>query len=161
MSYSYRTLFSSVLAIVVIFGFAAEGSSQQAPGTYIKEAANRLADLVNTAAKQGFSVQSNAFSTGGAMIKKDANRWIPIYTVQLTEGRAYVLLAAGDNDAKDLDLDIQDTSGKTLAEDTLTSPTAVVSFTPKVSGRYTVRLRLYDSRDDLPCYCLATVMARD
>ncbi len=95
------------------------------------------------------------------MIKKDTAGWVPIFTVQLTAGRSYILLAAGDNDTKDLDLDIQDSSGRVLAADTETSPVANVPFEPKVSGRYTVRLRLYDSRNSVPCYCFANVMVKE
>ena len=133
----------------------------QGPGKYVKDASDRLAAMVDKAAKDGYAFPPNSFGLGGAFLKKDTKAWVPVFTVQLTEGRTYVFMAAGDRDTRDLDLDIQDATGKTLVADTDTAAEATVTFTPQVSGRYTVRLRLYDSVDGLPCYCIAAMMSKD
>jgi hypothetical protein len=146
---------------LLILGASAGAAYSQGPGRYFKEASDRLAPLIDKAAKDGYSFPPNAFTFGGSFIKKDTNSWVPVYTVQLVEGRTYVFLAAGDNDTRDLDIDIQDAAGKTLVSDTDTAAEAVVTFTPRVSGRYTVRLRLYDSEQGLPCYCFAAMMSKN
>jgi hypothetical protein len=145
---------------LVLTATCAGMASGQGPGKYIRQASDRLANMTDLAAKEGYSFRQNGFGFGGALLKKDTNAWLPVFTVQLTEGRTYVFLAAGDDDTRDLDLDIQDSSGKTLIADADRSAEARVTFTPPVSGRYTVRLRLYDSADGLPCYCIAAVMLK-
>ncbi len=161
MSAYIRTPFIYFLAIAASLGVTGTSLGQNGQTKYVQEAAARLAPLVDKAAQQNYRFQKNAFSFGGALIDKNADRWVPVYTVQLTEGRSYVFLAAGDDDTRDLDLDIQDSSGRTLAADVETTAVAFVSFTPRTTGRYTVRLRLYDSRDGVPCYCLSAVMAKN
>ena len=49
----------------------------------------------------------------------------------------------------------QDASGKVVARDVKVDPEAVVDFTPSASGRYTVRIRLFDSDNNVPCFCVA------
>ena len=78
---------------------------------------------------------------------------MPLFTLTLQAGRKYRFLAAGDADAKDVDLDIQDLNGKTLKADVGTEPEAVVNFTPAVTAKYLVRVRLFDSDKNLPCVC--------
>ena len=66
---------------------SAQDQQAAAYGTYIKQAADRLAKLVDDGRKQKFTLQENSFSTGGALLKKNRDRWVPIYTVALTEGQ--------------------------------------------------------------------------
>ena len=133
---------------------------EKGQGNYVVQASTKLSTLINKANNDRYVLQ-DGFSTGGAWIKQSADKWVPIYTVQLTEGRKYRFLAAGDNDTKDLDLEIQDSTGKTLASDEDIAATAVVDFAPSVSGRYTVRLRLFDSQNEVPCFCFVAVMVKD
>jgi hypothetical protein len=77
----------------------------------------------------------------------------------LTGGKKYRFIAAGDADARDVDLEVQDANGKVVAKDVRTDPEAIVEFTPQNTGRYLVRIRLYASDNHLPCFCLGVVMA--
>ena len=46
------------------------------------------------------------------------------------------------------------------AKDTKTDPQAVVEYTPKETQKYLVRVRLYGSRENVPCVCLAVVLVQ-
>ncbi len=150
-----------VLGLLVVAGSTqrvdAQGGGQ---GGYITEAAARLTKLVEQANKDGYKLQDNSFSIGGGWLKQSASDWIPLYTVQLNGGTKYRFLASGDKDAKDVDIEIQDAKGKTVAADVDTAADAKVDFAPKETGRYLVRIRLYDSKDNLPCVCLGIVMSK-
>jgi len=135
-------------------------SAQDGQGKYITEATVRLTKLVNAANGAGYILQDNSFSIGGGWLKQSTANWVPLYTVQLVAGKKYRFIAAGDVDAKDVDLEVQDANGKTVASDTATNPEAVVEYTPAAAGRYTVRIRLYASDNNDPCVCLAIVMAK-
>ena len=148
---------ASILAFLVL---PLAASAQEGQGKYVAEAAIRLTKLVGTANQQGYGLQDSTFSVGGAWLKHSKETWVPLYTVKLEEGKKYRFIAAGDGDAKDVDLEVQDSDGKVVARDVKTDPEAVVDFTPAASGRYTVRIRLFDSVNQVPCMCLAVVMTK-
>ena len=136
-------------------------SAQEGQGRYVTEAAARLTKLIDASNKGGFVLQNNSFSIGGGWLKQSQTAWVPLFTVPLVEGKTYRFLAAGDVDAKDVDLEVQDANGKSVAIDTRTDPEAVVDFTPTTSGNYVVRIRLYDSDRNQPCVCLAVMMTKN
>jgi hypothetical protein len=148
--------------IVVLAGVAAlvvgenRASAQQGP--YITQASERLGKLVDKGNKNGFTLQKNSFSIGGGWLKK-SKEWVPIYSVELKAGKEYRFLAAGDDDAKDVDLRVMSPKGNQVAIDADVDRDAIVNFTPKVSGRYTVEIRLYSSRDDLDAVVLSVMMS--
>jgi hypothetical protein len=146
---------ASVMTVLV-----SENRASAQQGKYVTEAADRLTKLINHANKADYVLQNNSFSIGGGWLKQSKKDWIPLFTVQLTAGKSYRFLAAGDADAKDVDLEILDDNNKIVAQDAETDPTATVDFTPRVSGRYTVRIRLYGSDNNDPCVCLAVVMTK-
>lgn len=151
-----------LVSVAVILGGADRASAQQ--GVYVSQAAARLTKLIDDGNKAKFSLQDNSFSIGGGWLKQSTTTWVPLFTVQLTEGKSYRFLAAGDNDAKDVDLEVIDEKGKIVASDTATNAEAIVDYNPTVSGRYLVRIRLYDSvaenNTKVPCVCLGIVMSK-
>lgn len=165
MKYSRLSLCKGLVGACVLGLLAVAGSTQRVDaqggqGSYITEAAARLTKLVEQGNKDGYKLQDNSFSIGGGWLKKSETDWIPLYTVQLNGGTKYRFLASGDQDAKDVDIEIQDANGKTVAADVDTAADARVDFAPKANGRYLVRIRLYDSKDNLPCVCLGIVMSK-
>ena len=149
-----------VCLVSVLSVLATENRAAAQQGVYITQASARLTKLIDASNKDGYVLKDNAFSIGGGWIKQSKEKWVPMYTVQLVAGKQYRFLAAGDNDAKDVDLDVRDSSGKTVAADDATAAEAVVTYTPTLSGPYTVRIRLYDSQGDVPCVCLGIVMVK-
>lgn len=157
-----RGRFALGVLLVSTLVVAAPGNSataQQGQGQYLTEAAARLGKLIAQANRDGYEFQDNNFSIGGGWLKQSTENWVALYTLTLQGNKKYRFLAAGDADARDVDLDIQDLKGKTLKADVGTEPEAVVNFTPNVTGKYLVRVRLYASEKNLPCLCLAVVMS--
>jgi hypothetical protein len=112
------------------------------------------------AAGDGFKLVVDRFSIGGGWLKQGASNWVSLYTLNMAAGKTYRVIAAGDADAKDVDVEIQDASGKVLKADTGSDPEAIVNFAPSTTGKYLIRVRLYASRENVPCVCLAIVMAK-
>jgi hypothetical protein len=156
-----RVALGVCLTMALMFVSAGSSAAQEGRSVYVRQTAARLSKLMDEAERDKFILPVNAFSIGGGWLNQSTDQWIPLFTVQLTEGKAYRFLAAGDDDTKDLDLEIQDSSGKVVAQDVSVAADAKVEFTPQMSGRYTVRLRLYDSRNNLPCFCFATLVSKD
>jgi hypothetical protein len=154
----------TVLATVALLpGDTAQ--AQQGQGQYLTEAAARLGKLIASANKDGYYFYNNQFSVGGGWLQQGENNWVNLYTVTLEAGKNYRLMAAGDADARDVDLEIKDLNGKQVALDEDTASEAVINFSPTVTQKYLVRVRLFDSGADkqgrkLPCMCLAIVMVK-
>ena len=155
-----RFLVAAFVACIAALIAPRQASAQNGQGVFITQAASRLSKLVDKANGEKYSLQSNNFSIGGSWLKKD-KAWISIYTVQLQQGKQYRFLAAGDDDAKDVDIRIMDLKGeKEFAVDDRDDPEAVVNFSPKTSGRYLVQIRLFASRQDYDAVCLSVVMQK-
>jgi hypothetical protein len=150
-----------LVSLLTVLAAEERAAAQEGQGVYITQASARLTKLIDSSNKVGYSLQNNSFSIGGGWLKQSKTDWIALYTLNLTAGKKYRFLAAGDNDAKDVDLEVKDAKGETLAADTDTAAEAKVDFTPKTSGKYLIRIRLYDSRDSLPCVCLGVVMSKN
>lgn len=78
-----------------------------------------------------------------------------------TAGQSYMLLGGGDDNARDVDLEVFDSAGKKVAADTDDDPAPVVRFTPKATGTYSFRLTLVGaSNPKAGAFCAAVVMRK-
>jgi hypothetical protein len=152
------------LVAATLLTFLLSGSTARAQlkqGQYVTEAAALLSKLVDASNKQGYKLWDDSFSAGGGWLKQSQSKWVPLFTISLQQGVSYRMLAAGDADAKDVDLQIVDVkTGKVVAEDSSTEPDAIVDFTPKATRTYEIRVRLYASERNVPCFCLALVLRK-
>jgi hypothetical protein len=149
-----------LVSVLAVLGSASSASAQLKQGKYVTQASARLAKLVDAGNGDGFSLHNNSFSLGGGWLKKNQDTWTPIYSVNLTAGKKYRCLATGDDDAKDVDLRIMDSKGNQVAIDDGVAVDAIVNFNPKMSGKYTVQIRLYDSRENFDSVCISAMMVK-
>ena len=155
-----RTRYGLAVCLAGLLAFSVGAANVQAQqGKYVTEASVRLVKLIDAANGNGFKLHDNTFSIGGGWLKK-TKTFTPLFSVPLTGGKQYRFLAAGDADARDVDLEVVDADGNVLASDSKEDPQAVVNYTPAKNMRVTVRVRLYASDNDVPCVCLAIVMAK-
>jgi len=71
-------------------------------------------------------------------------------------GEVYVVLAAGDDAARDVDIVVTDPDGITIAEDKETAASAKVVFLAEKSGQHRIVLKSYDTQ--CPVFCAAVVL---
>ncbi len=159
---AYRLLAWAAVAILPALAAApphglAQGERQ---GQYIVQAAQRLQKLADQANADGFKLDENKFSMGGGWLHQ-GEKWINLFNLNFKAGRTYRVIVAGDGDARDVDLQIIEMkTGKVVAADEKTDSEAAVNFTPSVTQKYIVRVRLFQSQNDLPCVCLAVVLVK-
>jgi hypothetical protein len=134
--------------------------AQDGQGIFITQAAARLQKGIDAANKDGYKLKDNSFSIGGGWIKQSKKDWVSLYKLNLQPGKDYRFLASGDSDARDVDLEVLNPNGDVVASDTAKDPNAIVDYRPKVGGQYTVRVRLFESRSNLPCVCLGIVLVK-
>ena len=154
------TLGISAAILIAFVASANQAGAQGKQGPYVTEAAARLSKLINDGNEDGYTLANNSFSIGGGWLKQSKKDWIPLFTVPLQAGKTYRFIAAGDKDAKDVDIEILDANNKVVAKDALADPTATVDYKCKTTGDHTVRIRLYASDENVPCVCLAIMMTK-
>jgi len=146
----------SLLALLLGSGSSTAGQGQ---GKFLSQASERLAGLIGKANSDGYQLANNKFAIGGGWLKQ-GKEWGPLYTITLEKGKSYRVLAAGDNDAQDVDVQILDPNDKEMAVDTAKAAEASVDFSPKVTQKYLVRVRVYASQNNRPSLCLGVVMVK-
>lgn len=73
-------------------------------------------------------------------------------------GTEYVLIAGGDEDATDVDLEVLNQAGRRIVGDNSYSRMALVRFNPQAAGDVTIRMRLFDARR--AAFCAFAVLQR-
>lgn len=79
--------------------------------------------------------------------------------VQLRAGQPYAFVGACDNECSDVDLVLQDASGRQVAADQMADDYPLVEVTPPTDGAYTLRIRL-KACSIAPCYVGARLLRR-
>lgn len=131
----------------------------QKQGVYLTQASARLAKLIDAGNGEGYTLINNKFSLGGGWLKK-SEEWTTLYSINLTGGKKYRVIASGDDDAKDVDLRILDAKMNQVAIDDGTAVDAIINFTPKMTGKYTVQIRVFDSKGGVDSLCISALMAK-
>ncbi len=113
------------------------------PGKYMKQAMDRivlnsgLVGLVveNVGYMPGISIMGSLFDVGEEIS----------WSAEFQAGTSYLIMAAGDDDATDVDLTISDSKGNTIQEDTQTDANPLLEFTPTKTAYYRITVKLYDA----------------
>jgi len=72
-------------------------------------------------------------------------------TTQLDKGKGYVFVAAGDDNASDVDVEVQSESGIRLASDTDSDKAAVAGLIAERSGEHRVKTTMYRAKGESFC----------
>ncbi|MCI0459917.1 MAG: hypothetical protein L0Z62_23445 [Gemmataceae bacterium] len=138
---------------------AAAYTQGQSSGTYLSQAFTRVTNNAGAARKLiGYGYADGLSILGGWISAGDK---LEFDLRRLEIGTSHMIIAGGDNDAEDVDLEILDPNGRVVASDVRVAPDAVVEFVPRIKGSYRMRLTLYKARERLPCVCVATVLKKD
>jgi hypothetical protein len=152
--------FAPLLLAIACAVPAGEIRAQSNPSKYINEASDRVGKMVDNAARQGYRVRTNSFFMGGALLQQGKETWVALGTVDLEQNRPYIFLAAGDADSRDVDIQILGPNGDVVAKDDSTAVEASCEYRPTMRGRYTIRMRLYASDNNVACYCIAAMLCK-
>ncbi len=127
-------------------------------GGWLTQAFNRVTNNAGIAQKLVGYGYADGLSVLGGWI--DAGKQLEFDLRSLTVGTSYMIIASGDKDAEDIDLEIRDPNGQLVVADNRVAPDAVVEFVPRMKGHYRLRLILFKARKDLPCVCVAAILKK-
>src|SRR5712671_5796219 len=146
------------VAIALVGLLSPVWSQGQTSVNYWTQAFIRVTDSAAGAAKLGNFGYQEGISILGAWVDKGEDCKFSIYFAK--DGN-YMIVAGGDNDAQDINVEIQNQAGRTIASEDREAPDAMVTFTPSESDYYTLRLSLAKSRQNLPCLCVMCVLRQN
>jgi hypothetical protein len=148
-----RSLAALLLPCVTACG--AHRTNAVAPtGAYTTQVQGYLNRLASNARGQGFN--RNAAGPVYGHLNNGASA---THQMTVSGGNAYVLFGACDNDCRDVDLKIFDTSGNMIMQDVAVDDTPVLTFTASSSGSYRVEVVMANCNRN-PCYYGVQLMAR-
>ncbi len=122
---------------------AQETASTWTPGTFVAQSLNSCFDagqVFLTEADYGYD--DDGISLVGTYMQ-------PYEYYSLTkffdQKESYIIIAAGDEDATDVDLRILNANSEVIAEDNETDRIAIVEFTPRLGADFMIEVELYDA----------------
>jgi hypothetical protein len=104
----------------------------------------------------GYSKDRGTSDWVGALRSGQPQYW----EVQLARGASYQIVGVCDQDCKDVDMEVYDSSGNSVGSDTLADDYPRVAFVPATSGTYSVKIWLHQCSTE-PCYAAARVLRRN
>jgi hypothetical protein len=147
------------LSLILLVPLTFPPAPASAQGKYMAQATQRVGKLVDDASDTGYKLFSASF--GGGILRQGEDNWVALFSQSLESSLEYLVLASGDDDARDVDLEIRDENGKLVAQDIASiDANARIVFRPTATARYTVRIRLYASDRNQPCICVGVLMAK-
>jgi len=146
----FTTLIAFATLLALTFAASSSAKAQEwVPGKYMAQALGEMMGAVRAISNDtnwGYD-GSGVCLTGTLLSKGEAyalNR-------HFEAGERYAILASGDEDAKDVDVEILDNRGNRLARDNDADRAALAIFVPRTRGTYTIRMKLYDSHRNAFC----------
>lgn len=150
-----RIVIAALLSIGSVTTIWAQGQNS---ASYLSQAFIRVTDSASGAAKLGNFGYDDGISILAAWV--DCRDSV-MYYVPLTKGVNYMFVAGGDNDSQDVNLEIQNADGKTVASENRVAADAMLTLTAPTTDWYTLKLTLAKSRANLPCVCVACILKED
>ncbi len=123
-----KKFFTGILGIVVVSGILYAANRAEAKDNAYKAAVVLTVAGYNLKGMKGEYLSTNGYRT---------------YTSYLYSSNKYVVVGAGDNSVRDLDVQIYDRNWNLIASDNDSSSVSVAEFYPPHSGTYYIRTKMY------------------
>jgi hypothetical protein len=127
-----------VLATLLIALLMVETADAQ---RYVRQSFDQLEELYNDSPKSFKNYVFGYLDEGGE------DTW----TFNFPGGNSYDIIAVCDEDCSDVDLEVLDEDGDSVASDYQVDDVAEVSFSTRKGERYTIKVKMYECSAE-PCY---------
>ena len=132
----------SLAAVVLLAQTQTQARAEWQPGVYMTQAVGQVMESVqniNNKFKYGYDDGVSILASFQSP-KAETTFRRPV-----VKGQRYAILGGGDNDVKDLDIEVSDEDGRVFASDKQNDNAPVVTFTAHFTGMITVKQTLFDA----------------
>lgn len=133
--------FAALLVAAVLLALAPNAEAQ----SYSDQVRVQLDAAKQTLRSEGFS-QSHDYEIDSLNDGAEDS-----FTVRLNADQDYALVGACDVDCSDMDFWLYDENANLIDSDTSTDSVPVVRVTPRWSGQFTIRVKMYECSSE-PCF---------
>ncbi|MEZ6104844.1 MAG: hypothetical protein R3B96_01690 [Pirellulaceae bacterium] len=148
-------LLTGLLASNSLQVMAQEEESEWVPGKYMIQAVGEMldaADVLQRDLKYGYA---EGACMVGVLLQPQGDYTM---TRRFEKGIEYAIVAGGDEDASDIDVEILDSKGNVVIKDDSEDRLGVIEWTPTTTGEYRVRVKLFEAR--IESFCAFTVLRK-
>jgi hypothetical protein len=143
------------LILTLLLAPAAGQSKDWIPGKRMDKAVDRILGKARLfASKQKLFFAYHTCIIAGFLEKEGSMG----YTRNFEKGKIYYLLAGGDDNAYDLDIEIYDKNDKQVAADNENDNSPVLKFEPPETGEYRMKIILHDADKRTGSFCCLVVL---
>ncbi len=127
-------------------------------GIFLVQSMTRVTDIAGNAKK----LQGYGYNDGISLLSAWVDKGKSVsFNTPLIANTDYMFLAAGDKDAQVIDLEVFDlVTNQRVANDQTNHPEAIVAYRPKFSGKYSLKITLFQSNKGFPCMCSLVMLKR-
>lgn len=143
------------LALTAALPTASTAQDQWEPGRHMTQAVARVMGSVRGLSEISEYGYADDVCIMAAFVQPDKK---VAFERNFRRGEEYLIVGGGDDDVKDLDLEVLDANGRVIDHDEETDATPLLLFTAPQTGRYTIRQHLYDA--PVGSFCVVAVMQR-
>jgi hypothetical protein len=119
---------------------SASQPQQIAQAAFINQVRDRLYRVGEYLIQRGYTLTHDPSFD---QLRQGQSQWI---NIKLRSGTSYVITALGDQDCRDLDLELYDENGNLVSRDAQTDGTPVMNITPSWTGNFKVRVTLAETK---------------
>ena len=143
---------SIFLPFILMLSLTAEAQKWE-EGNYMIQA---LAGVLANAQVSDYGYTDGICFMGAWIDESNSCSW----TMNLQANTSYQFLGGGDNDAVDLDIIITDSKDNVVKKDNSADNSPAITFTPTVTGKYTIKLELFACAS-LGSFCAIATMQKN
>ena len=142
MSISQLSRLAALTAVLAVVSVPVQA---QCSGTYSRQVCSQLDAAKTVLAREGFR-QTHDYEVDNLDDDQEDS-----FTVNLRADREYAIVGACDEDCEDLDFWLYDENDNLIDSDTSTDDVPVVRVTPRWTGTFRIRVKMYACSSE-PCY---------
>jgi hypothetical protein len=140
---SAKHLLASAIALALTVGSAAPTAAQT--GEYREQLDSQIRAALALYTDNGFTIYGGPFYGG---LAEDETMSL---TVTLIGGKKYVIGGVCDTDCSDLDLEVSNSNGASIGEDSADDDVPMVEVSPRATGPVTVTVKMFKC-EAAPCF---------
>ena len=141
-------------ALTSALPLVARGQDDWRPGAYMRESMIKILAAAAVVQKDtDFGFWDTCYL--GAFLRQGNHSFL---STTLEQGKTYAFIGAGNKQALDVDIIIEDEQGEIVQQDVADGAVAAVAFTPQTTQIYTIRLKLHQATE--PCFCGMALMKK-
>jgi hypothetical protein len=143
------------LALVLLVATPKPSFAEWGPGRFMMQAMGTLMNSILQISKKTDFGYDNGIAIMAAFLEPKETI---AFVRTVDKGQRYAVLGGGDNDVRDLDIEVSDENGRVIAQDNKDDNQPVAFFTANSKGKIIIRMKLFEASRG--SFCVVSILRR-